>query len=94
LPNLHPIGGQLDANFIRLVASRMLLLIILGIFYWIAASRDAICIRLAADWMKFASGWRLTKWNLHPADWNLHPAEWNLHLAGRQLDADFAKIRS
>jgi hypothetical protein len=30
--------------------------------------------------MKYASGWRLT--------------ELNLHLAGSQLDANFAKIRS
>jgi hypothetical protein len=47
---LHPVGGQPDANFIQLVASRMQLLINLGIFYWIAASR-----------MQFASGWRPTE---------------------------------
>jgi hypothetical protein len=50
LQNLHPVGGQPDANLIRLVASRMQIIDKFGYFYWIAASQ-----------MQFASGWRPTK---------------------------------
>jgi hypothetical protein len=47
---LHPVGGQPDANLIRMVASSMQTIEKFGIFYWIAASR-----------MQFASGWRPTE---------------------------------
>jgi hypothetical protein len=50
LKNLHPDGCQPDANFIRLIASRMQTIDKFGYFVWIAAS-----------WMQLASGWRPTE---------------------------------
>jgi hypothetical protein len=61
LQNLHPVGGQPDANFIRLVASRMQTIDKFGYFYWIAAT-----------WMQFESGWRPTELNLHPVGGRLN----------------------
>jgi hypothetical protein len=49
MQNLHPAGRQLDANFIRLVASLMQT-VDLGILYCKAATR-----------MQFASSWQLTE---------------------------------
>jgi hypothetical protein len=50
LQNLHPVGGHLDADFIRLVASRMQTIDKFGYFLLDSFSR-----------MQFASGWRLTE---------------------------------
>jgi hypothetical protein len=46
---LHPVGGQPDANFILLVASRMQTIDKFGYFLLDSRLPDAICIRLAAD---------------------------------------------
>jgi hypothetical protein len=57
LQNLHLADCQPNANFIRLVAGRMQTIDKFGYFVLHGSLPDAICIRLAVIWMKFASRW-------------------------------------